>query len=90
MTDAEMLAVMANPRDVPNCAIVWKTAPASACVLSGKTDVITSADTVNSTSTDNGDSNIAQKAEYQNGQSGLINAISNGEIAQNNEVTAMR
>lgn len=33
MTPAEIMAKMVNPIDVPNCAIVLNTAPASPCVL---------------------------------------------------------
>ena len=90
VTDEEILAVIASPRDVPNCAIVWNTAPANACVLSGKMDVMTSAEMVNKTSTEIGDKNIAQKAEYQNGQLGLMSAISSGEPAHRRDVIMTR
>jgi len=33
VTPAEMIAKMVNPIEVPNCAIVLNTAPASPCVL---------------------------------------------------------
>ena len=49
VTEVDILAMMARPSEVPNCASVWKTAPPSACVFSGKTSVITSAATVNMT-----------------------------------------
>ena len=49
VTEEEMLAVIASPRELPNCARVWNTAPARAWVLSGKAEVITRAATVKST-----------------------------------------
>ena len=49
VTADEMLAMMASPKELPNCARVWNTAPARACVLSGKAEVMTSAATVKRT-----------------------------------------
>lgn len=49
VTEEEMLAMTARPRELPNCVKVWKTTPARAWVLSKKADVTTRAATVKST-----------------------------------------
>ena len=49
VTDEEMTAMMAIPTEVPNWATVLNTAPARACVSTGKTSVIKMLETVKRT-----------------------------------------
>lgn len=52
VTDPEITAITAILVDIPSCATVWYTAPASACVSSGKISVIIRLATVKFTKVD--------------------------------------
>lgn len=65
-------ALVASPTLLPICAIVLNTPPARACVLGGKTDVMTRFDTVNSASAPAGLKKTARNAHLQYIHSGWM------------------
>lgn len=77
---------IAIPSAPPNCADVLNTAPARACVLLGKTSVITISPMVKRALKLTGCRSWATKALPQYGQDGWMTAMSKGEPAQRMEV----
>jgi len=85
-TRVETTCMTASPSEFPNCDAVLNTAPAIACLSSGKVSVTMMRPTVKSTSTENGMRIWAKKAPVQYVDWGWIKAMSRGEPAVRREV----